>query len=222
MSFIAEVQELIDDVGVLYIPGHVYNAVNEAAMDAWGELWHQTTTATVTVTGNQEFLDIPTSIMIPRRIRSNNTEWYPVDEHDMERYDEGWRSNSQGQPKFFIRWDAETLKLYPKSNGTYAYIIEGQGYPDFEVSATSTDFTSIKPLRQAVKFLAGAVLAENIRPDLAQAWRAEATDAMLQTKKRFRKSFDYGGPKFKPGGRESMKQTGAVRLTKNYTGYLPG
>lgn len=221
MSFIAEVQELIDDVGVLYIDGHVYNAINEAAMDTWAELWHQTTTATVTVTENQEFLDIPTSIMIPRRVRSNNTEWYPVDEHDMERYDEGWRSNSQGKPKFFIRWDTETLKLYPKSDGTYAYIIEGQGYPNFEVSATSTDFTSIKPLRQTLKFRAGAILAENIRPDLARMWRSEGHDALLQTKKRFRNSFDYGGLKLKPGGRETLKQAGSVRLARNYTGYLP-
>lgn len=188
MSLLSDVRELIDDVGVLFTDAHVYDAINEASVFVCAETSFVTSTATHTVTGNQEYLTRDVSVMIPQAIRGSARDKYIATTIDMNRYLEGWRSTTQTEPTHFLDWnDSETLQIWPIANQDYAYIEEGIGYPT-EVTSTSTDYTTIPPVKEAVKFLAASILVSMLRPDLKDGFVKEAQEALLRVKERARKN----------------------------------
>ena len=207
MSIVSDVRELIDDAGVFYIDQHVYDAVNGAILEVWPTFVHDEGTATVTITANQEYLPIPSTILVPRRIWNNNREMYPVTEVNMEEYGETWRTKANGKPYWFIIWDTENFKLWPKSNGTYVYTIEGQKYPDFEI-------------KKAVQYRAAASLVALTRRDLYQTWMTEHGDYMSQAFAELSKRFKTKNHSFKPGNRTTLEHSGDIRKSRHPITYL--
>ena len=200
MSLVSEIQDLIDDSGVFWIDQHVYDVANEALIEVWGELRHDIGTATITVTANQEFVDLPTTtIMIPQRIVANNVEWFVTNRVLLERDNRQWRALTQAQPKWFVPFDTETLQLVPRPDQTYTYAIEGVKYPTTEIAVGTEDITVAKDIKKALVFRAAALITMNTRPDLHGRWMEEFAVYINEARVRLRNRHGHNIRRLRPG-----------------------
>lgn len=203
MAIVAEIQTLLDDSsGVFWLDQHVYDAANQAQMEVWSELRQDVIVSTVTVTASQEFVSVPATIMIPQRIVNVSTdtkiEWYVTTRAKLEQDDRQWRLWDNTQPRWFVLYDYETLRLVPQPDATYEYEIWGVRYPPTQIEVGTEDITAEKAIKKAVIFKAAAYVAQMTRPDLFQAWLQEAKDYLIEAKRNLRKNQSHRAWTMKP------------------------
>lgn len=220
MAIVGEIQTLLDDTGVFWTDQHVYDAANQAQMETWAELRHDIAVATITVTASQEFVSLPSSIMIPQRIVTVTTatklEWYVTTHAKLEQDNRKWRAEGVAHPKWFVVFDYNTLQLYPKPDATYQYEIWGVRYPPTEITTGTEDITAEKTIKKAVIFRAAALVAQMTRPDLFEIWIQEAQEYLREARKNIRKNqphrFLRSVPATSSTQRAHMGYIGAGRL----------
>lgn len=217
MSLVSEVQTLLDDAdGVFWTDSHVYDACNEAQLYVWGETRHDIGTATFTVTANQEFASLPTTIYLPQRIVANNVEWFVTTYYELERDDRKWRAKSQAQPKWFVLHDIETLRLHPRPDDTYEYVLWGVNYPGTEIQSGTEDITAPKSLKRTVEFRAAAMIAQQTRPDLAELWNASYREHLAEFKRQLRNRHGHKIVRMRPSRRFTTRaHQGNLKVARN-------
>lgn len=220
MAIIADVKELVDDAGVFYIDAHIYDAVNEATLRHWALLKHNQVSDDIVVTAGQEYVSIPASIMIPRRIVSLGIERFPVSLGDLERYDKEWRNATPSHPQYFAIWDAETFRIWPKSDATYLYKVEGQGYPSTEVSVSVSDISTNHNLKKAIVFSAGASLVANHRQDLHMSWKSQAEEYNILATEEIQRQFKDKIFAMSPANRAAKDQLGDIASSRLPVRYI--
>ena len=214
MSLVSDIQDVINDAGVFWPVQHVYDCANEAQLLVWGRTHHDIITTTTTVTATQEFITLPTTMYIPKKVIANNVEWFVTTYHELERDNRKWRGTVNQKPKRFIVHDAEHLRIHPLPDQSYSYVIEGVRYPPSEIIAsgttTTTDITATPAIKQSVVYTAAAILAANTRPDLMVQWLGEANEYVIEAKKDLRKMGSSKITRLRPGDSFTWAHMGRI------------
>jgi hypothetical protein len=213
MSLVTDIQELIEEAatGVFWVNQQVYDAANQALIDTWLATRHDRTTASMAVSTNDVFANVPTEIMIPERIIINSLEYFPTTFALLERENRNWRSAAAAQPKWFVMWDTSRFRLVPKANAGYTFTVVGVQYPQEEITASVTDITAPALLKQAVAHRAAGIIFELTRPDLADAMRAQATELEMEFKKQLRNRGGHRIDRLRPSTKFTIAQSGVIR-----------
>lgn len=214
MSLYTDIQDLINDTGVFWPAQNVYDAANEAQLIIWGRTRHDVFTTTHTVTATQEFITLNSEMYIPQKVIANNVEWFVTTYHELERDNRKWRGLSNNKPKWFIVHDAEHLRIHPKPNQSYEYVIEGIQYPQSEIGVSGTtttlDITARPAIKQAIVYTAAGILAANTRPDLMIQWFGEADEYLREAKSDKRKMGSAKITRMRPGDSMTWAHMGTI------------
>lgn len=174
MSLVSELRILLDDTGTFWTDNHIYDALNEALLEAHTKNNWIISTANWVVPADGTFITLPTSIMIPMKIVGTAGELYPSGFSWLEADSREWglRETSE-EPEHFVLWDAETLIPYPTPTSTHTLRIVGVPWPT-EITSTSTDITAEDRIKRAIVYRAASSLIEHTLPDWADQYSAEA------------------------------------------------
>lgn len=211
MSIVSDVQTLVNDSGVFWGASHVYNAINEAQLEMWGDSQWAVTTATLTLGTNSDIVSMPATIMIPHKIVYGGIEYHPTSYMRLEQWSRTWRSAGAAQPKWFVVWDATHFRVWPKSDGVYELPVIGAGWPT-EITSTNTDITAHTTYKDAVAYRAAQILLEATRPDMADAMEELAEEARHTYKKNLRNQLQSRVMRVRPGTMFNMAQGGSIRM----------
>lgn len=228
MSLVTDVQEILDESAgaVFWTTPHIYDALNRTLLEIAPEINYQFISANLDIATNNEFVRIPYNIYIPKTILFENKKYFITAHADLERYNREWKKVSTGQPKSFILWDAFHLRMFPKADQDYTYLIQGIPYPT-EVGATQqeliigTNTYVPKLLKRAVAMLSAGRLMWSTIPDQA----AEVIEEGLRTLRRFkiqnRNQQGHNIRRFHPGGNRQAtmfdQYAGAITLQKQFS-----
>lgn len=184
MSLVSDVQDLLDDAGVFWVDAQVYDACNNAMLELWPVLGHDWYRDTVIWTSSQETADYAARMMVPKKLLGRGT-WEEVASwNDLERTDRAWRNWDTGKTRYYISVDANTLLACPPSNETRFIRVEGIQYPQEEISVSNLDISDVEPVKEAVMYYAAALVAFNVRGELAELWFRLADEMVQEAKRR--------------------------------------
>lgn len=219
MSLVTDIQELLEESGgaVFWAAQHIYDAANEAMIDVWAESRHDLGKVTLTLSANDDLVAIPlTTIMIPQYLVRANKQYFPTTLARLEQYSRNWRSESAGVPKWFVLWDAETWRVWPKPDGTYAFDMWGVKWPPAEIAAGTLDITAPTLIKQAVAHRAAAVLCADIRPDLSTQFSETAVDLLMKFKIQLRNRGGHHITRLRPGSKLDAAKAGIISIGREY------
>lgn len=212
---------IIDDptAGDIFWPSQqIYDAANEAVVDFWATVGRQdvpvqlaTNTVAFTVGTATDIYAIDTAaIMIPTFVTLNtmigdgyssqtlNQRYWISDRTKLEQYARDWRDNQQQQPKWFIRWDAWNLRVFPLPDQTYTFTLWGVPWPT-EIGTGTEDITVDQILRLALAYKGAATLLEATRPDVADLYIQNSEELLNRYRIRLRNSQTNNLRRMKPG-----------------------
>lgn len=220
MSLVTEVQQLVDESGgaTWWTAQQVYDAINEAMSEDWAVLKPQSGTATLTVTAGADILAFDTdSIMVPQYFVDPvlNTKLFPTTHDELENWSRRWREESAAKPKWLVQWDASHYRVFPQSDAQYEFVLWGVPWPP-EIGTATTDASLDKMQRKAVKLRAAASLLDLTQPDLADAYRVEAADAIKRQAIGLRQAFDGNVDRLRPGVGWTIAQFGRINMGRKY------
>ena len=219
-SIISIVQTELDETGsgIFWPIQTVYDAINDAQMEMESIAYFPIATTTLTFTQGQDLVAWPNgTLMWPHYLENSGREYWIITHADLERYDRNWRSTTQAQPKFFVRWDESHLRPYPLADQTYVYNIWGPGWGT-EVSATNTDITVPALLKHSIAMRACQRLFQYTRPELAQAHLAEAEEYEAKYRMQMRNQQSHNIGRLRPGTALTNAQGGNIRIGKRIDG----
>lgn len=212
MNNIANVRQAINDPdGVFFVDNHVIDRMNEAHIDQWVAATPQLTTATWTTTASNEMMDLPSSIMIPQYIRYNNRQYWVATQADLEQFSSKWKSESPAQPKWFIRFSHNKIRLWPKPDTNYVMQVVGVGWPT-EITTTNSAINIDRFYDKAVEHQACSNLLQYSRPDLSQIHEAEARTYGYNYRINLRNQQSHNIRRLHPATRSNMAQTGSISI----------
>lgn len=219
----ADVRALLDEsTAVFWTSTNVINAVNEALLECEAEV--RTLWGTASIVVSSEFVAIPDStIMIPQRIigtASGDThpvEYFVTKQIDLERFWSGWRDayEDDAQSKFFIRWDADSLRCWPVSTASTTYTVEGILWPT-EIASESDSLNVTHELYHAIMYLAAAFLIDDSLPQAAEDYRKLAGDHISEYRTKQRQRGGHTLMSIAPATRAQRAQQGSIRIGRRY------
>lgn len=216
MSLFSDTQDLLNDSGVFWLDEHVHDRLNQAQMELWGRLRHDTVVSTSTALTGNEFLQTPATLMIPQRVVRNNVEWFSTSRAQLEQDNRKWRVIPEDAPKWFMPFDANRFQMVPKPDANYEVLIWGVRYPANEISAGTVDITPASHyMVKFVMFKAAALLALNSRADLFQLWKSEAESYFVKASKNLRKRMGHTSFVLRPGKRTARAHMGSREIGKS-------
>jgi hypothetical protein len=231
MSIVVQVQTILNDQGAFWPTQTVIDAVNEAQFHVYAETRWAITTATISLTTNQDIITIPPTIIIPKWIEGVNSNFqppvvkrfFPSTMRELENFLRQWRGQQQGQPGYFVLWDATHWRVFPRPDslgpnldGSYPFTIYGIGFPA-EIVDNVADIVGPATYVQIIQNYSVALLYEATRPDLADMYMAQAQQQILDFKKRVRNNQRHNIRILKPATRRfEIDQSGNVSETPTY------
>lgn len=219
MSLVSDVQELLDETGVgtFWPKAHIYDACNQAQLDVWAKSHHDTVTSTLTLSNNSDLVAIPTGVYIPLYLTRSNTVYWPTTQARLEQHDREWKKVGKAAPKWFVMWDQETFRVFPKSDATYNFVLWGVRYPPTEVSGSAEDITAPSLIKQAVASTAAGLLTMETRPDLSEGFLDQAKDLLQQFMVQRRNLGGHRIWRLRPGMREDVAAAGNIDVGATYS-----
>jgi hypothetical protein len=168
MSSINTIRTYINDPdGIIFPDDYLYDCINDALLDMYSDCKPEVTSATLTLNTNDDIVNIPPTIMIPQQVIYQNKPYFITTQAELERWSRQWRISDTGQPKWFIRFDHNRIRVWPRPDQLYDMTIWGIGWPS-EINSTNTIIDDDSRWRQAVEHKTASKLLELSRPDLAQ------------------------------------------------------
>lgn len=231
MSAVSDVQTIINDAGVFWPTQTVLDALNEAQFAVYAETRWAITTQTFALTSGVDIVPIPNQILIPRWIEGTNTLFNPAvvkrffvtTLRNLETYLRTWKGDNLGQPQYFILWDAQHWRVFPRPDtngsgpgGTYEFTCFGIGFPS-EIVDVSGVIAGPSNYVYGVYYYTAALLLEATRPDLADMYMAQSQEQLLAFKKRLRNQQSHNIRTLKPATiRYEINQIGQVSETPSF------
>lgn len=220
MSLVSEVSQLVDETGgaVWWTAQQVYDACNEALLEDWSILKPLAGTSTMTVTAGADLVAFDTtSIMIPQYFidPTLNTKLFPTTHDELENWSRRWREESAAKPKWLVQWDASHYRVFPLSDAQYEFVLWGVPWPP-EIGTATQDCTLENFQRKATVLRAAASLLDLTQPDLADAYRGEATDHAKRAAAEIRQQFDGNVDRLRPGTGWTVAQFGRINQGRKY------
>lgn len=201
--------------GVFWPNEYLYDALNEALLEVWVKTRPQYVSATLGLVANDDRVAIPSTIMVPRFVLRDNLRYFVTTHAKLEQFDRSWKSNATGVPKHFVLWDAETLRVFPRPNGSYTFVVWGIGWPT-EFSSSNQDLSVDRRLKDAIVKRAGATVVEYVHPGAAEVLRAEAEQLENMYKISRRNAFGHVLHQLRPGTRLTAAQSGVIDIGNTF------
>lgn len=217
MSNVDNVKLFINDTGgVFFTDNHVLDHMNKAHINCYIDSQTHLTTYTWTLTSNSNMVDLPSSVMIPKYVEYDDKVYWVASEIDLEQYSANWRSETNGQPKWFIRWDHNHIRVWPKPDQTYVVKLVGTPWPTEIALATNSSIGIDRDYDKAVEHLACSGLLEFGRPDLSQIHLDEAKNAIYNYRKTVRNNQKHNIRRLHPATRLNKAQAGKISIGRLY------
>jgi len=223
MSIVSQVQVLLNDTGVFWPMEFVLDAINQAQLWAFAQTkWQRKSWQLQLVTGTDLFA-LPGDVLIPGWIETvvpltggevSTTRGFPTTHRELEHNIRTWRSSGLDAPKYFVIWDAFTLRLFPRPDKAYTYNLWGVGYPT-EILDTTTFIAGPPQYVLAIQNMAASILFEATRPDLADIYMKTAQDQIQNFKVRLRNQQSHNIRRLRPG---TVSISGGNLFTPNNAG----
>lgn len=224
-------------VGDIFFPSQqLYDCTNEVLDDFWPTLGRQSvamslTTSTLTVgTATDLYAYDNTTIMIPAYTILDTSsggvtvdqKYWASDMTKLEQFSRNWRGATAGLPKWWIVWDAFTLRCFPTPDQTYPFILYGVPWPT--EMGTGTEDISVDPIiKLSIAYRAAANVLEYTRPDTADAYHKESEELWNRYLIRLRNEQKNNLRRMKPGvGGKYTDQTmhaalGVIKIGRRQT-----
>lgn len=219
MGLVAEVRKLLGETsGVFWTDPQIRDAINEAQVCVYAE--HPRvfeTSTTLGVPADSDFVSLPSGIMLPRYITSTSGDAYYTfaSAADLEEYGKGWMDVSTGDPKVFVMWSTELLRIWPRPSTHKNFTLVGTPWP---TACTGTVDPSLPWLvEDAVVSYATSVLFAPTRIDLAQIHMQEYSESMRDYMVQWRRAHPHAITRLAPGVSSlDARRRGDLRLSRAY------
>lgn len=220
MSLVSQVQQLVDESGgaVWWTAQQVYDAINETLSEDYALLKPSTVVTTLTVTtGTDIFAFDDTAVMIPQYFVYGplGVKTFPTVHEELENWSRRWRGQPPARPQWMVQWDAQHFRVFPAPDATYTFQLWGAAWPP-EIGTATLDATLEVFQRKAVVLRAAASLLDLTRPDLADAYRAEALDHAKRAAAERRGQFNSNADRLRPGTGWAVAQFGRIGQGSRY------
>lgn len=224
MSLYSEVQIQIDQASpnaassAFWVDQQIYDALNEALLETWTNLkWATLTTSTIATTSGAQFEALPTStLMIPQFIIYANVKLFPTNHDMLQDWNANWLNQTPAQPGWFVLWDQQTLRWWPKPDNTYPFVMYGIPWPT-EINAGNQDIIADPLIKRAIIHRAVAYLLEASQPQLADVQEAEALEQERRYARQLRNMQGANTLRLRPTKGWTGAQFGDIRIGKKYT-----
>lgn len=223
MGIISQVQILLNDNGVFWPFLQVLDAVNEAQLWAYAQTKWQRTPFSLSLVAGTDLFTLPTGVVIPGWIETaipstdglttSHTRGFPTTQRELEHFLRTWRGQQPDVPRYFVIWDAYTLRLFPRPDKAYNYTLWGVSYPTEITSDVTLGGPELYQL--AVQNMAAALLFEATRPDLADVYMGMAEEQIVKVKVQLRNQQSHNIRRLRPG---SVSISGGRLSTPNNAG----
>jgi len=204
----------VPSAGIFWPVQQVYDAINDAQLEMESIAYVPVATTSMTFTAGQDLHLWPsTTIMWPHYLEFTGRKYWIVKHADLERWDRNWRNAQPSQPRFFVMWDEQHIRPYPRADINYVFNIWGPGWAS-EIVSTNTDIAVPPLLKTAISLRASARLFQQSRPDLAAADLKEAEQYEIKYRMQWRKQQSHNIKRLRPSGVMQMAQGGNIRIAK--------
>lgn len=216
MSSINTIRTYINDPdGIIFPDNYLYDCINDTLLDLFSDTKPETTSATLTLNTDDDIVSIPPAIMIPQQVVYNNKPYYITTQAELERWSRTWRTADKAQPRWFIRFDHNRIRVWPRPDQLYSMTLWGIGWPD-EISSTNTSIDDDSRWRQAIEHKTASKLLELSRPDLAEihekAYQENRHGYIINQ----RNNQGHNIRQLKPATRNNMAQIGSIQVGRWY------
>jgi len=216
MSSINTIRTYINDPeGVIFPDSYLHDCINDALLDMYSDCKPETTSATLSLNTNDDIVTIPPAIMIPQQIIYENKPYYITTQAELERWSRTWRTADLAQPRWFIRFDHNRIRVWPRPDDLYDMTIWGIGWPT-EVSSINTIIDDDSRWRQAVEHKTASKLLELSRPDLAEIHEQSYQENRHGFIINQRNNQGHNIRQLRPGTRNNTAQIGSIRVGRWY------
>ncbi len=217
MPSITTIRRYINDPdGVIYPDAYLYDTMNDSLLDMYIDCKPEVVSHTLTINTGDDIIYIPSHIMIPQQIVYQNKPYYITTQAELERWERKWRTASPAQPRWFIRWDARRIRIWPRADNTYDMTMWGIEWPT-EIDSSDDDLTDDSDWKQAIEHKTTSQLLEMARPDLSdlheREYQASRNDYNIG------KRNSNGGHnirQLRPGTRNNIAQIGSIQVGRWY------
>lgn len=217
-AIVVDVRDLIGEATSVFWPDQqVYNAINEALIDAEADVRTLIGTATITATASAKFIDIPnTEVLIPQRVVSTNGEVWVIRQPQLEQFYADWRaSDAVSSPLFFSLWDSSHLRVWPPAQTTTTFVLEGILWPTEIVGPTDVLLLEHE-LYHSIMYRAAAILLETTQPLAADECNKLADSHLSDYKILMRKRGGHVLSTLRPANIHQRAQMGSIYIGKRF------
>lgn len=198
-----------DPEGVTYPDAHLFDAMNEALLDLHVDSKTILATATWTATTSADLIATPPTLMVPQSVIYDGKPYFFSTQAELERWSSNWRGTPLGQPRWFVRWSADYIRVWPRPDQTYVFKVIGVGWPTQLTPAASTVMSDAN-WRQAIEHKTAATLLTLARPDLAKIHYDEYEKARNSYNVEVRNHQSHRMRTLRPGTKYNNAQTGSI------------
>ena len=220
MSLVTDVRTLLDETsgGVFWTDQHVYDAINQELLRAYfKERGARLASANMVCYTGNEFVQLPSTIAIPRYIVYAGKEYWPTSYEELERYSQKWVGATAGQPKSFVVWDHRFFRVWPEPDADYTVEVWGIPWPT-EIAAGNEDISEPRIFKEMIALRAASNLLRSTLPQLSVAYQNEAKRLEHVWKRHVRNSKGLERMwRMRPGTRFTVAQHGNPRIWRGWT-----
>ncbi len=213
MGLITDVRrELGESSAVFWSDQQIVDALNEAQVCLFAEYPHvMTTSTTLLIPSNVDFVTIPTSIMVPQYVLGTDGKQVNFStKNDLENVSKSWWNVTTGKPKAFVIVQYNIIRVWPRADQAYSYTMVGIPWPtELTTSADTTTYPHFIEL--ALTMYAASVLFTPTRPELGQVYYSFYADAINKQLVQMRRTFGVNTRRIRPAGRLGASQRGSQR-----------
>lgn len=227
MSLITDVEiQLNQPNGSVGDPGsawwsqqQIIDAINVAFLDTWGLIRYAYTTSTITLTAGVPLVGYDTTtIMIPQfLLGTSSLNIFPTTYPMLEDWSSNWMNEPQACPQWFVKWDAQNIRLWPPPDQTYNFVMWGTPWPPL-ISVASPDILGLDPnLRNIIIHRAAGYLLEETQPQLADNYYADGEEHQKRFWRQVRNMQGDNTLRLAPGKGWVLARTGDIKLGRIFT-----
>ncbi len=217
MASIETIRRYVNDpTGIIYPDAYLFDTMNDCLLDMFIDCKPETLSATLTINTGDDIIYIPNHIMIPQQVIYQNKPYYITTQAELERWERKWRSSTPAQPRWFIRWDARRIRIWPRADATYDMTMWGIGWPT-EIDDSADTLMDDPDWKQAIEHKTASQLLEMARPDLADLHEREYKESRNDFNISKRNS--NGGHnimQLRPATRNNHSQLGSIQVGRWY------
>lgn len=221
-NILQDIQLQVDETGgpVFWVIEQLYDAANAAQLEVWMNLkdWQQIST-NITLSSGNDIIQWPvTQIMIPQYIIYNGVKVFPTTQAQLQDWANNWKSSNPTRPNWYVLWDAQHIRLYPKSDNVYTFQLFGVPWPT-EIADGNHDIIGVDTLvRRAIVLRAAAKLLETSQPDLADAKMLESMEFEKRYARQQRNVFGDNIARLRPTTAWDQANFGDIKVGRLFMG----